>query len=776
MGEQAASGIVSNYKNTFTGIKRLIGLPFDDPRAQKEMKMMPGTKFVPFEHPGSDSAPTVGVQVEFNGESKTVSMEAIAGMMIKHVGIIAAEKAAQQSNAPIESLMPQDWVISCPYYYTDSQRRALLTACEVVGITGVQRLMHDTTATALAYGIFKDLRQEFGEDKPTNVMFIDFGASSYTVSIVSFVKGKLIVKSVHGDPDLGGRDFDWAIAKWIGEGFSKKYAGKLSGDPLEKPKTLLKILAAAEKAKKTLSPHGVKEARLSLEMLMDDFDYFANLKAEEYEAMCAPLLDRLAGPIQAALEETKLSASDLAAVEIVGGSTRINCVKQKLLSILGISTLSTTLNADESVSRGCALQSAILSPRFKVLPYDIQESQPFPITIKWDESEAEGMEVDEDGNENATDQVVMFPRGLSFPVVRRVTLKRNSEFAVEAIYEDSSTKYGFSAGAGKDIAKFTIKVPAGDVRKIRVNVKQDIHGIIQFSSAQMIEEVEEESVEQSGEAETKETEDQKKKKVKKTNLEFSVARPLDWSKTLINKVFEEEVSMANHDRVVKETADMRNELESYIYDMRDKIELDSQLGAYATAEEKENFKAKNEATENWLYEDGFDATKSTYAEKLNELKALGSPIEKRQTEAEARPTAVSVLQAEIERYKKWANESQGDEKYSHISDEERQIVHKACDETSAWVYDLMDKQGSLALNQDPVLTVADLKSKAKLLKEKCGPVVSKPKPKPPPEPKKEEKKDPPAEQEGKQSSGDSNMDVDGDESKPEGENEPMVED
>ena len=122
--------------------------------------------------------------------------------------------------------MPQDWCIGIPNYYTDSQRRAVLTACNIVGITGVQRLMHENTATALAYGIFKDLRKEFSKEEPAHVMFIDMGASAYTVSIATFEPGKLIVKAAHCDPNLGGRDFDLLVANYINEQFTTKYKGK----------------------------------------------------------------------------------------------------------------------------------------------------------------------------------------------------------------------------------------------------------------------------------------------------------------------------------------------------------------------------------------------------------------------------------------------------------------------------------------------------------------------------------------------------------------------
>lgn len=741
MGEYALSGVSSNYKNTVKGMKRLVGLAYDDPRAQREMAEVIGVSFVPIKH-ASGGPDSIGVKVTLNNEPQTMPVEAVLGMMVKHLGQVAAEKAAADTATEVktpEQLFPQDWVIAVPNFFTDSQRRAFLAGCEMVGITGVQRLMHENTATALAYGIFKDLKKEFNKDQATNVMFIDMGASAYTVSIVSFVPGKLIVKSAYCDPDLGGRDFDNVIAQWIADEFEAKHKNKLSGKPMERAKSKLKLLAAAEKAKKTLSPQGVKEARLNLEMLMDDLDFSISLTAETYEAMCQPLLARLETPIKLALTEAVLKPTDLASVEIVGGSTRIGCVKRKIQEILGCG-LSTTMNADEAVARGAALQSAILSPRFKVLPYEIQEAQPYPIKISWqDDEKASGMEVDEEGAV-PTDSVIMFDRGLSFPIVRRVTLRRAGEFTVQASYDESATQFGLTGGSA-EIAEFNIKAAPGAENKVRVNVKQDIHGIVVLSSAQMVEEIEEEDGEkmdtEAKEGEEAEKEKEKKKRIRKTNLDFTVRRPLEFTQTEISKFHEAEVAMANNDRVIKETSDMRNELESYIYDMRDKVSSTSQLGPYGTDAEKEAFTAANEAMENWLYEDGFEASKSVYAAKLAELKKFGGPIEQRQAEAQERPAAVQTLQANLETYQKWVNESQTEERYAHITDEEREKVRELTDNISAWMYEMLDKQGGLALNEDPVLTVSALKAKNLELSNTCSPIMYKPAPK-------KKKEEPPA--------------------------------
>lgn len=750
MGEQVSGSMpVSKYKNTIKYMKRLIGLAFDDPRAQKEIKRVP-FECIPISH-STGGPPSIGVKVS-NAEGELIlPIEQILGMVIHHMGTIAAKNAAESSGSNSNDaahLFPQDWVIAIPPYYTDSQRRAVLNSCRIVGIGGVQRLMHENTATALAFGIFKDIRKEFTTEKPTNVMFIDIGASAYTVTIAAFEPGKLIIKSFNCDEDLGGRDFDEVIGNWIAEKFVEKYSKKLSGKPQDKPKVMLKILAAAEKAKKTLSPQGVKEASINLECLMDDLDFNIKLKSSDYEAICAPLIAKLEGPIQKTLAEAKVASGDISSVEIVGGTTRIGFIKRKMLEILKVKTLSTTMNADEAVSRGAALQSAILSPRFKVLPYEIVEYVPLPIKLSWDEQKGgsgeEGVEVegDADGADLPTNSVVMFTRGLNFPIVRRVTLRRKGEFNVSSSYDASASDYGLDPNVTHDVCKWSISAPPDVEKKIRVNVKQDIHGIINMSSAQMVEEIEEDvtTEENKGEEGKDEQPVEKKKKVKRTNLQYTEVKPLDWSDSEINKFNETEVAMRNQDRIVQETSDMRNELESYIYAMRDKISSDSQLGPYSTQAEKDTFTKMNEDTENWLYEDGFDATKSVYANKLGDLKNLGIPVEHRAAEASARPNAVAALQKSVEKYKKWFADAQGNVAFSHITDDEINSCHLKCDEVSSWIYDMLDKQGALGLDVDPIFTAAEVNAKNKEVANICSPVVHKPKPKPKEEPKKEEKK------------------------------------
>ena len=234
--------------------------------------------------------------------------------------------------------------------------------------------------------------------------------------------------------------------------------------------------------------------------------------------------------------------------------------------------------------------------------------------------------------------------------------------------------------------------------------------------------------------------DAPKKKVKKVALEYEESRPIQWTKAEQEQAYETEVAMSNADRIIRETADMRNELESYIYDMRDKIVSESQLAPYCTDAEKSALSSALETSENWLYEDGFNAGKTAFADKLADLRKLGDPLVYRKSEAKLRPAAVSSLQRACEKYMNWLNTSEGEESYSHITYEERTKCYDLCDSTSSWMYDMLDKQGSASQSSDPAVSTAEINTKIRQLNDTVSPVMHKPKPKPKPVPKAEDDK------------------------------------
>ena len=782
VGEQAATLARSNYKNTVFATKRLIGKNFDEPDAQQEIKALP-FKVI------KTAAGGVGYEVLYNGEPTVLTPEQVVAMLFGKVNEIV--KSANNNVAIAEA------VVAIPGWFTDAQRRAVLDAADIAGIN-VLRLMHESTAVALSYGIYKSVRSLFHESEPQHVLFLDLGHTNYCASVVAFIQGKLIVKSCVYDRSLGGRDFDEAIVDYMAEKFMDKH----KQDPRTNAKSLLKLQGAAEKAKKTLSPAGVSEAAISVECVWEDIDLNVNLSVDEFEKRVQPLLARLEAPIRQALEEAGITPEQLANVEVVGGGTRVNSVKLHIAGILGLDKtklnygLSTTLNADEAVARGCALQAAILSSRFQVKPFEVMEACPYAIKLSWEESPSSSMEEDESATAGANGEegdaqvkegansLILFKRNDKVPNQRRVTFRKNADFSVTASYDDSALPL-LPPGTSPEIATFKVTVPKEqqglENSKVRLSLVYNLHGLLVMTQAQLMEEVVVAPVEPavgakegddgkaaeaaSGEGdaatgtatanggaqeEEKKEEDaagaaaappaekpatptaataeaaKPKKKFKTHSLAVATEAP-GLSKTEKNAFVELEAQMEQQDRIVRETADMRNALESYIYAMKSK--LGDNLRPYITEADAAKFNVKLEEIETWLYDEGFDSTKSIYAGKLAELKSVGDPVEGRLDEATKREPARVEFCRQLEEYKNLVKSTE--EKYSHITDEERNKVREEVNGAEAWLYDLLGKQGDLALHADPVLTVGAIKEKQNALARIVLPVMNRPKPAPP---------------------------------------------
>ena len=201
-------------------MKRFMGRKMDEPEVQAEMKRVPGVTFCEVDG-------LVGVEVMYDGEPKKLSMAQCAAMMIFKMSQICAESNKGAAIA--------ETVVSVPAWFTNAQRLCMLDACDVAGVRCL-RLMHDTTATALEYGIWRSAKKAFDEKDAQRVLFVDLGYSSYQVSVVDYVIGKLTVKATAFDRTLGGRDFDLAIAEWIGAEFQAKH----KCDPMSNVKARMK--------------------------------------------------------------------------------------------------------------------------------------------------------------------------------------------------------------------------------------------------------------------------------------------------------------------------------------------------------------------------------------------------------------------------------------------------------------------------------------------------------------------------------------------------------
>jgi len=711
----------------------------------------------------------IGIQVSYDDNTQVFSPQAVLAMMLGGMGEIVADN---NSGAPMK-----DVVLTVPPYFTQKQREAVIDSASIAGLK-VLRLLNENTASALSYGMFRGAKREFPDDGST-ILFMDAGHSTFTATVVEFTNSSLKVKGCAYDSSAGGHNIDLAMAKH----FAAEFDAKHSTSVWSQAKARLKLLAAAEKAKKTLSPHGVNNAPVNVEYLAMEQDFHTQLNVEQFEELAGPVGVRIGEVVKRALAQAGVTPKQLAAIELVGGASRPRIVKRYIAQALELELneatghgLVSTQNPDECVARGAALACAQLSPSVRVMDFSVQDLVEYPVRISWGsgDSAAEG---DAAAGAGAASTKVLFARGEAWPVERRrITFRQFGDFAITAAYDTSTAEdavllpAGQSTRLGEHNIAGVAKAGAegAEPPKVRVDFTLDINGMFSILGAEMLQEVaveaekpeapaaEGKAAEETAAAEPaadgeKQAEgaetpatpaegDKKaeappaaapaKKKYHRTQLKLTTTDNLHAGMPAekMSSAAAAEQRMREVDAVIVATQAKRNELETYVYDTRSA--LHDSLEAYATEEVKNAFSAQLDGTENWLYEDGFDADVATYAAKLAELRAVGTPIVKRKIEAEGRDQSVALLLSEIESFRSFIQTTT--EANEHLTDSDRDVIRTACNKREDWLREQQAAQGSKAPHEEPVLTLADISGRISSLRGECLPIKNKPKPAPTP--------------------------------------------
>uniref|UniRef100_A0A6V7JRG3 Uncharacterized protein n=1 Tax=Bracon brevicornis TaxID=1563983 RepID=A0A6V7JRG3_9HYME len=332
IGDAAKNQVAMNPSNTVFDAKRLIGRKFDDPKIQADMKHWP------FKVVSEAGKPKI--QVEFRGETKKFNPEEISSMVL----IKMKETAEAYLGEKV-----REAVITVPAYFNDSQRQATKDAGAIAGLN-VLRIINEPTAAALAYGLDKNLKGE------KNVLIFDLGGGTFDVSILSIDEGSLFeVKSTAGDTHLGGEDFDSRLVDHLCKEFERKYRKNIKANP----RALRRLRTAAERAKRTLSSS--TEASIEIDALCDGIDFYTKVSRARFEELCADLFRATLEPVEKALADAKLDKKSIHDIVLVGGSTRIPKVQSMLQNFFCGKQLNLSINPDEAVAYGAAVQAAILT-------------------------------------------------------------------------------------------------------------------------------------------------------------------------------------------------------------------------------------------------------------------------------------------------------------------------------------------------------------------------------------------------------------------------------
>jgi heat shock protein 4 len=309
------------------------------------------------------------------------------------------------------------------------------------------------------------------------------------------------------------------------------------------PKAIFRLTAGCERLKKVLSANA--EAPINVESLANDVDASSSLSRETFEQLTDHLLTRVTTPLEQALAAAGLSVEQIDAVELVGGCTRVPSIKERIQTFFPGKTLGFTLNQDEAVARGATFACASLSPVFRVRDFAIHDVTAYPIKVSWEK---------EAGNPDEDTELVVFNQGNPIPSTKILTFYRQGPFELESSYDQTADlPKGINPWIGKFTVKNVEKPASGDLACVKVKARLNLHGIMNFEGAYMVEEVEKEETVTTGEGEDKVEEKKMVKKIQRKGDCSVVGQYNSLPQNIAEEWQEKEGKMHSEDKLVMET-------------------------------------------------------------------------------------------------------------------------------------------------------------------------------------------------------------------------------